>query len=148
MWTLQVPSLQCRAFHLRSLSLSPARISSHRSLGHSRRCPPQPHPEVAHLHSFMALRVSVLLPYSEYLIMFPLSPSCLLSHLGPPSAPQIAFFSLPGGIEASSFGPFSLLTFLSSVDNIRSILYSLANIHLLVSTHHACHFGPELSHSE
>jgi hypothetical protein len=30
--------------------------------------------------------------------------------------PAIAFFSLSSGIKASSLGPFSLLTFLSSVD--------------------------------
>jgi hypothetical protein len=34
----------------------------------------------------------------------------------PPSPLVITFFSLPGGTEASSLGPFSLLTFLSSVD--------------------------------
>ena len=45
-----------------------------------------------------------------------------LTH-APPSLPHpvIAFFSLPSGIEASSLGSFSLLTFLSSVDCILGI---------------------------
>jgi hypothetical protein len=60
----------------------------------------------------------------------------------------VAFFSLPNGTEASSLGPFSLLTFLSSVDCILWILYFifLANSHLLLSRYHVCPFGPELSH--
>jgi hypothetical protein len=45
------------------------------------------------------------------------------------------------GIEASSLGPFLLLTFLSSMDCILGILYFLANIHLSVSTHHTCLLG-------
>ena len=35
-----------------------------------------------------------------------------------------AFFSLLSGTEASSLGPFSLLTFLSSVDCILGIIYT------------------------
>ena len=54
---------------------------------------------------------------------------------------MIAFFSLQSGIEASLLGPFGLLTILSSVDWIFGILYFLANIHLLVSTYHACPLG-------
>ena len=38
-WTLQVPSPQCRAFHLRSLSLSPESLSPPRSLVYSRGSP-------------------------------------------------------------------------------------------------------------
>ena len=67
--------------------------------------------------------VSVLL-LPSYLIMFLLSPPGR-SALPPRSllflSPVIAFFSLPSGTEASSLGPFSLLTFLSSVDYILNI---------------------------
>ena len=55
--------------------------------------------------------------------------------------------SLSSGTEASSLRPFSLLTYLSSVDCILGILYFfffLANIHLLVSAYHSCPFGSEL----
>ena len=69
--------------------------------------------------------VSVLL-LPSYLIMFLLSPPGR-SALPPRSllflSPVIAFFSLPSGTEASSLGPFSLLSFLSSVDCILVILY-------------------------
>jgi hypothetical protein len=54
--------------------------------------------------------------------MFLFSPACYCFHLVPPSlstySPITVFFSLPNGIEASSFGPFSLLNFLSSIDCI------------------------------
>jgi hypothetical protein len=72
--------------------------------------------------------------------MFPFSCSCLHSHPVLSSLClyyMIAFFSLPSGIEAVTLGPFGLLT-LSSLDWILCILYFLANIHLLVSTYHAC----------
>ena len=46
-----------------------------------------------------------------------------LAHPSLSLPPVIAFFSLPSGIEASSLGPFGLLTFLSSVDCILGILY-------------------------
>jgi hypothetical protein len=43
---------------------------------------------------------------------------------GPPFLPLvIAFFSFPSGTEASLLGPFSFLTFESSVDSILGILY-------------------------
>ena len=67
-----------------------------------------------------------------------------------PSLPLCyCFFSFPKETEVSSLGHFSLWTFLSSVDCILGTLYFyfLANIHLLVSTYHVCHFGPELPHS-
>ena len=92
---------------------------------------------------------------TQYQIMFPSlhSPILLLSQVHP-SPLVVAFFSLPSRTGTSSLGPFSLLTFLSSVDCILGILYSfffffffLANIHLLVGTYHACPFGSELSHS-
>ena len=41
-WALQVPSLQCRAFHLRSLPLSPESLSPPMSLVHSRESPQLP----------------------------------------------------------------------------------------------------------
>jgi hypothetical protein len=63
----------------------------------------------------------------------------------PPTPLMIAFFSLPNGTEAYSLGHFSL--FSSSVDCILGIMYFLTNIHLLVSTYHACPFGSELPHS-
>jgi hypothetical protein len=58
------------------------------------------------------------------------------------------FFSLPSGTEVSSLGPFSLLSFLNSVNNILGILYFFfANIHLVVSTYYACPSGSEILQS-
>ena len=112
-------------------------------------------PEDACFHSFcwpLGLQSFSLI---QYQIMFPsLSHSYLPSPLSlsgpspPPPPLLIDFFSLPSGTEASSRGHFSLLSFLSSVDCVFGILYFfLANIHVLVSTYHACPFGSELLHS-
>jgi hypothetical protein len=66
-----------------------------------------------------------------------------------PSQLVIAFFSLPSGTELSSFGHFSLLSFVRSVNCIWCILYFfLANIHLLVSSYDACHSESESTHSK
>jgi hypothetical protein len=51
-------------------------------------------------------------------------PLSLIGPSFPPSPLVIAFFCLPSGTEESSPGPFSLLTFLSSVDYILGIPYS------------------------
>jgi hypothetical protein len=45
---------------------------------------------------------------------------------------MIAFFSLPSGTQASSFGPFILLNFLSSVDCIFVVVVVVAVVVLLV----------------
>jgi hypothetical protein len=50
----------------------------------------------------------------------PPSPSFL-----PPSSLMIAFFSPPGGTEASLFGHFSLLSLLNSVDYILCMFFFL-----------------------
>jgi hypothetical protein len=90
-------------------------------------------------------------PFPSLLIRFSSLPLPLYTFLPRSLSPfplVIAFFSLQSGTEESSLGPFSLLTFLSSVEYILSILYSFpSNIHLLVSIYHACPFGSEFSHS-
>ena len=128
-WALQVPSPHCRAFHLRSLPLSPESLSPPRSLVHSGGSP-QPFTSQGYLFPFflLALRASVLFPH-PIAGQVPLSsphfsptPSTFPPRSLPPSPLVIAFFSLPSGTEASSLGHFSLLT-LSSVDCIFGILY-------------------------
>ena len=123
-WALQVPTPHCRTFHLRSLPLSPEYLSPPGSLVHSRRSPHRLPSEGACFHSFCwpsGLQSCFSTP--QYLIMFPFSLPCPLSHPDPSLlTPMIAFFSLPSGTEAFSLGPFSLLTFLSSMNYILSIL--------------------------
>jgi hypothetical protein len=58
----------------------------------------------------------------------------------------IIFFFLLSRIEAPSLEPFCLINFLWSVGCILGILYFFANIHLSVSTYHACPFGSGLCH--
>jgi hypothetical protein len=99
--------------------------------------------EVACFHSFCwSSRISVLfsypipnhIPLSTILNPFP--SQILLTPI------MVAFFSLPKGTKVSSLGPFSLLSFLSPVGCILGICPPpLANIHLLVSMHHACILG-------
>ena len=150
-------SLLPRAFHQRSLPMSPGSLSPPRSLVHSRGSL-QPPISWGCLFPFflLALRASVLLPHSipDQVSLYPLFPPTLSTF--PPrffslSPLVIAFFSLPSGTEVSSLGHFSLLSFLSSVDCTLDILYFLfcfvlADIHLLVSIYHACPFGSELPH--
>ena len=113
--------LYCPTFHLRSHSLSPESLSPPRSLVHYGDYLPR-------------LPVAILSAGPQGFSPFPShntrSGSPLASHphpftvlsQAPPSQLVIAFFSLPSGTEASSLGPFSLLTFLSSVDCILGIL--------------------------
>jgi hypothetical protein len=56
-------------------------------------------------------------------------------------------FSLLSGFELSTLGPSFLLSFLRSVSCIMGLPNVLANIHLSVSTCHACPVGSELPHS-
>ena len=74
----------------------------------------------------------------QYLIIFPLSPapSLPIFHLVPSVFLPSGFFSIASSIKASSLWPYSLLTFLSSVNCTLGMLYFLANIHLLVNTYH------------
>ena len=143
-----------RAFHLRSLPLSPESLSPPRSLVHSEGPHNPPPPEVACIHSFC---------WSSGLHSFSRTQCQIMLHLLtlPPSnfPPRsfhfshllIAFFFFPSGTEVSSLRLFSLLTFWSSLDcNLGSpwiFLVILVNIHLLESTDHACPFESELSHS-
>jgi len=126
-------------------------FSPPKSLVHYRWCPPSHllSPEFACFYSFGWS--SGLLTCSSTTIPnhVPFSSSCSFSHPDPSLLllPMIYFFCLPSGIEASSFGPFGLLTFLSSVDFILGILSLFANIHLLMSIYHKCLFGSELPHS-
>jgi hypothetical protein len=118
-WTLQVPSSQCRAFHLRTLPLSPENLSTPRSLVHSGGSPQPPTSQSCLFPFFLlALRAPVIFPHPipDQVPLFsqPTFPPRSL----PPFLLVIFFLSLPSGIEASSLRPFTLLTFLSSVDCI------------------------------
>ena len=63
-WTLQVPSPECRTFHLRSLSLRPERLLPPRSLVHSGRSPQPPSSRGCMFPFFMLpLGISVLFPH-------------------------------------------------------------------------------------
>jgi hypothetical protein len=90
---------------------------------------PQPHNFQGCLFPFflLVLRASVLFPHpiSDQVALFPRTPppSTFPPSSLPPSPLVIVFFSLPNGTEASSFGPFSLLIFVSPVNYILSILY-------------------------
>ena len=106
--TLQIPSPYFWEFHLRSLHLSPECLSSTTSLVHSGGFPHLLSPEFACFHSFCwpsRLHYSFLIPTS-IMVMFPFSLPCLLSHTSPSHSlhfiPEIAFFSLPNRIDASS----------------------------------------------
>ena len=136
-------SPHCRTFLLMFLPLSPENLSPFRSRGslHIQRLPvsilsagpqdfnPVPHPQ-----------------YSTTLSLHVAFPTKVAPSL-PPAV--IDFFSLPNEIEVSAFGLLGVLPFLNSADCVLGILhFSLANIHLLVSTYHACPFGSELPHSE
>ena len=135
--------------------MSPESLSLPRSLVHSRGSPQPPTSKGCLFPFFLVgLRSSVFFPHKipDLVSLFP-SPVYFPSQV-PHSPLVIAFFSLPSGIGASSLGPFSLSTFLRSVDYILGILYFvfflfffLANTHLLVSTYHACSLGFELPHS-
>jgi hypothetical protein len=128
-WALQVLSSQFRAFHLRSLPLSPESLSPPMSLIHSGESSyPQPPTSRGFLFPFflLAFRASALFPHPI--------PSPFPHRSLPPSPLGVAFFSLPSGTEASSLEPFSLLNyyyyyyyyfffFFSSVDCILAILY-------------------------
>ena len=129
-WALQVPSPHCRAFHLRSLPLSPESLSLPRSLVHPRGSPTSHLPRLpvsilsAGPQGFSPVLLHSRPPISDHVPLFPsLSPFHPRS-LSPFPTPLIAFFSFPSGMEASSHhGPFGFLAFLSSVDCILGILY-------------------------
>jgi hypothetical protein len=107
------------------------------TLVHSGGSPHLLSPEVVYFYSF-CWPLGLHSWSSQYLVMFPLPFTVPSPTKIPPSLPLPSFFfSFPSGIEASSLGPFGLLTFLSSVDCVLGIPCFLANIHLLVSTYHA-----------
>ena len=123
---LQVPSLHCREFHLRSLPLSFESLLPPRSLVHSRGSLHLLTPEVACFYSFCWPSGLQYVSPTQCLMRFPSSPPYPLSHTGSSLLPLvIAFFSIPSGIEASSLGLFGLLNFLSSLDCILCILHFL-----------------------
>ena len=84
------------------------------------------------------------LPLHPCSIPYPLSYSVPSLH----SLRVPALFLLLSKIQACSLGPSLLFGFFRSVDHSMIILYFMANIHLLVSTYHACPFGSGLPHSE
>jgi hypothetical protein len=114
--------------YLKFLSLILESLLPPRSLLHSGGSPPNLlFPEVARFHSFCWPSGLQSFSFSQYQIRLPSPPnfppsSTFSSRSLPPSPLVIAFFSLPSGTEASSYGSFSLLTFLNSVDCILSIL--------------------------
>jgi hypothetical protein len=130
-WILQVLSPHCWAFHLRTSFEFWESLTSQIS-GSFYSATTHTH---THTHTLgcifpfilLALRASLLLTHthtnlscSPLLLPLP-SPTQVPPSL--PLPPVIAFFSLPSGIEASSLGPFNLLTFSSSVDCFLGILY-------------------------
>ena len=137
-------SHHCRTFHLRSLPFSPDSLSPSGVLMHSGESPNLLPTEVAHFRSFCwPSELQSFFP-TQYLIMFPSFPLSSFPHRSLPSCPLvIALFSLPSGIQESSLGSFSFLTFFSSVDYILGILYLLK----LIFTYYARRFGSELPHS-
>jgi hypothetical protein len=140
-WALQLPFPYCWTFHLRSFPLSPESFSPPRFLVHSGSSPKPPTSRVC-LFPFvlLALRTSVLFchPIPDLVPFFSLPHPCSdQSIFLPRSLPLyprvIAFFSLLNGTETSSFGHFSLLNFLSSVNSILGILYFF--VFWLISTY-------------
>ena len=131
-----------RAFHLRSLPLSPESNSPLRSLVHSEGSL-QPPTSWGYLFPFFlpALRASAL--FSHPIPLLPPTPSTLPPRSLPPTPLVNPFFSLP----SETWALYLVHLFLSSVDCILDILYFFSNNHLLVSTYHACLFGSALSHS-
>jgi hypothetical protein len=142
--SLQVPYPHCWAFWLRSSALTPGSLPHLRSLRLSTDSshPLPPTPSVACNHSFSLL--SGLSPVSPHTWSWPPLPSPTRSL---PLLPMTILFSLLSRIQASSLGASFLIKFFGSVGYIMSILYFLENIHSLVSTYNACHFGSGLPHS-
>jgi len=122
--------------------VSPESVSPPGFLALSRGSPHFPLPEAAYFQSFSWPSGLLSCPLPTYLILFSSPIQVPLS-----LPPMIIFFPLLSEIEASSLGPSCLLHFLLSVGCILGVLYFLVNIHLSVSTYHACPFGSELPHS-
>ena len=105
-----------------------------------------PHPswEAAGFHSFSCLfgyRSCLLTLDSTYHIPFQI----LLLPAFLPAFPY--YLSLPSKCDSSIFIWAFLFTFFGSVRYILGILCFMANIHLSMSTFHACPFGSRLLHS-
>ena len=113
MWVLQP----------RSFPLNRAILSMPRSLVHFKGFLYLPPTKVAYLHSYCwsTMLQSCPAPIPDHVPIFPYL-SVSLSHSFLSTLPS-AFFSLLSEIEAYSFSPLGLLTFLSSVDCILSILF-------------------------
>jgi hypothetical protein len=124
-WALQVPSAQCRAFHLRSLPLRPENLLPHRFLVHSGGSP-QPPTSPSCLFPFFSAGPQDFSPFPHpiphHVHLFP---TCPRSFKGPSLPPTPLRLFSSASSEASSLGPFCLLTFVRSVDCI------LANIPLV-----------------
>ena len=109
-------------------------------------------PKVACFHSFCwPLGISVLSPHPipNHVPLSTPHPIPFPSQV-PPSPLMVAFFSLPSRTEASSHGPFGLLTFFEFCGlylGYSVFCCCLANIYMLVNIYHACPFGFELPHS-
>jgi hypothetical protein len=129
---LHVSSTHCWAFHLRSFPLNSGNLSPLRGLVHSRGSP-----------TSYLLRLTVSIHSAGPQGFIPVSPTKpdhvplfpSLSPFPPRSLPHSVthdYFLLPSKrTEASSLGPFILLTFLSSTDCILVILYYFVNYSLI-----------------
>ena len=104
-WALQVP--HCGAFHLKSLLLSPKSFSPPRSLLFW-SVPLCPTYQACLFPFFAGPQVFSPVPPTQYLIMFPSSPLCPLSHPGPPFPPTV-IVSSRSQVELSHphFGPLA-----------------------------------------
>jgi hypothetical protein len=104
--------------------LSPQNLSPSSFLVHSGGSPYFLPPPVACFHSLCCPSGLQSFSLTQYMIMLPSSHPCPLSHSWLSLLHHvIACFSIPSGIEASSLGPFCLVTFLSSVDYILGIQF-------------------------
>jgi len=135
-WAQQFPSPHCRVFHQGSPSLIPKRLSLPTSLIHSGGFSELPRSPVSILSAdpqgFNLFPSSNARSCSPLLL--PLSPFPALSL--PPFPLVVAFFSLSSGTDASSLGPFSLLTFwvLWTVCSWVFCTFFYTNNYLLVTT--------------
>lgn len=113
---------------------------------------PEPHPTLRSCRCpfiLLALWASLLSPsHTSCCTPFPLPfPSPILV---PPSIllPSMTILSpLLCEIQSCPLGPSFLFNFFGSVECSMSILYFMANIHLLVRPHQVCPLGSGLSHS-
>jgi hypothetical protein len=145
-WTLWVPSPNCWTF----FSPKATFIESWESLNSwalvlSRGSPYIPSPEAAYFYSFFW-------SYSAFLLFLPPPDPVPLSPPHPTLVPLslclLSLFSSPYKWDWSTITWVFLLVILLTVCGLcLGILYFLVNMHLSVSTYHACPFGSGVPHS-